>query len=439
VPGLADWCVLRLSPTLENVQRLLVGHGDWEREKEIRDLERQRHLRDQWPGTLRGDGCTLTIDTTCVPASASASVLASAVAPAEGDARPRVHSAAETASELLGRGLTSEITADLQGQHGRLGRITFASTRRSPRYGIFDLIVANAFAQRVATALEQAALVHRSASAALRRDQLLATVSHDLRNPLTAILAGTQGLLASEGTTTSTGRHRRLEAIRRSAERMNRLTEDLLSVVQLDHGGIALRRSASSVHGMLAEVASLFEPLAAQRSQTLVVSTPSPDIVLKCDSDRMLQVLSNLVGNALKFTPDHGRIELRAWLAREHVCFSIADDGPGIPASSLAHVFDVGWQANPCDHRGLGLGLAIARALVLVHGGDIWVESRAGAGATFLFTLPLSAAPAVTGAAAPARRGKTPTPVLFYTAALEDAPAQARAKHSPPDAMMPTR
>jgi signal transduction histidine kinase len=318
-------------------------------------------------------------------------------------------------AELLARGLASEITADLHGQHGRLGRLTFALARRSARYGIFDLVVANAFAQRVATALEQAALVRRSAGETLRRDQLLATVTHDLRNPLTAILAGTQGLLAAEGTATSAGRQRRLEVIRRSAERMNRLTEDLLAVSQIERGGIALRSATNSVRAMLTEAAALFEPLAAQRAQTLAVSTPTPDVVLKCDSDRILQVLSNLLGNALKFTPDRGRIELRAALSRDHVVFSVADNGPGMPPGHLARVFDLGWQATPCDHRGMGLGLSIAKALVLVHGGQIWVESRVGAGATFFFTLPLDVASTTPGPQS--RRYKTPTPGFFYVAA----------------------
>jgi signal transduction histidine kinase len=411
VPGLADWCVLRLSPALERVQRLIVGDRDSAREKEIRDIERRRHLRDQWAATLRGDGCTLTVETTAAP-------------PPARPERSRPRAPSPVGAELLGRGLSSEITADLHGQHGRLGRLTFALARRSARYGIFDLVVANAFAQRVATALEQAALVQRSASETLRRDQLLATVTHDLRNPLTAILAGTQGLLATEGTATSAGRQRRLEVIRRSAERMNRLTEDLMAVAQIERGGIALRSATNSVRAMLTEAAALFEPLAAQRAQTLVVSTPSPDVVLKCDSDRILQVLSNLLGNALKFTPDRGRIELRAALSRDYVCFSVADNGPGLPPGHLARVFDLGWQATPCDHRGLGLGLSIAKALVLVHGGQIWLESRVGAGATFFFTLPLDVA--ITTPGPQSRRHKTPTPGFFYVAAPANDTADAR-------------
>jgi len=407
VPGVADWCVLRLSPTLEHVQRLVVGDRDSTREREIRDIERRRHLRDRWGATLRGDACTLTVETTAAQPPVH-----------EGRSPPRRPSA--VGAELLGRGLTSEITAELQGQNGRLGRLTFALARRSARYGIFDLLVATAFAQRVATALEQAALVRRSASETLRRDQLLATVTHDLRNPLTAILAGAQGLLAAEGATTSPGRQRRLEVIRRSAERMNRLTEDLLAVAQIERGGIALKCATHSVQSLLNEVAALFEPLAAQRAQTMVVSTPAPDVVVKCDSDRILQVLSNLVSNALKFTPERGRIELRAVLVRDRICFSVVDDGPGISPSQMSRVFDLGWQATPGDHRGLGLGLAIAKALVLVHGGEIWVESRVGAGATFFFALPIDLAVAGAGPPGSARRHKTPTPGFLYVAPRAD-------------------
>jgi signal transduction histidine kinase len=205
---------------------------------------------------------------------------------------------------------------------------------------------------------------------------------------------------------------------------MNRLTEDLLAVAQIERGGIALRSATNSVRAMLTEAAALFEPVAAQRAQTLVVSTPSPDVVLKCDSDRILQVLSNLLGNALKFTPDRGRIELRAALSRDYVCFSVADNGPGMLPGHLARMFDLGWQATPCDHRGLGLGLSIAKALVLVHGGQIWLESRVGAGATFFFTLPLDVA--ITTPGPQSRRHKTPTPGFFYVAAPANDTADAR-------------
>jgi len=156
----------------------------------------------------------------------------------------------------------------------------------------------------------------------------------------------------------------------------------------------------------------------------LVVSTPTPDVVLKCDSDRILQVLSNLLGNALKFTPDRGRIELRATLARDHVCFSVADNGPGLPPGHMTRVFDLGWQATPGDHRGLGLGLSIAKALVLVHGGQLWLESRAGAGATFFFTLPLDTE--TTSPGPQPRRYKTPTPGFFYVAAPANDTVNAR-------------
>jgi signal transduction histidine kinase len=138
-----------------------------------------------------------------------------------------------------------------------------------------------------------------------------------------------------------------------------------------------------------------------------------------------LQVLSNLVGNALKFTPDGGRIQLKAWLAGREVRFAVADDGPGIRSRQLSRVFNAFWRAPPREHGGLGLGLAIAKELVSAHGGRIWVESPPGAGATFFFTLPLPIAgpEAANDGARPAatRRTRTPAPTLLYAPGGDDA------------------
>jgi signal transduction histidine kinase len=108
------------------------------------------------------------------------------------------------------------------------------------------------------------------------------------------------------------------------------------------------------------------------------------------DTQRLLQVFGNLIGNALKFTPRGGRITLGAGLQGNHVMFSVEDTGPGIPEALLSHVFDRFWQANRSDHRGAGLGLSIAKSIIDAHSGRITVESKAGCGATFRFTVPVA-------------------------------------------------
>jgi signal transduction histidine kinase len=404
VPQLADWCLLRFTSTAGSARRIWVGHADAAQERRIHQAVRRRQFPCHGGATWFGAGFTLTIDARA----------------GGGDRRPGQPAtdvgADPSSSGSDDLGLASEITVDLVGRAARLGKLSLASKRGGRRYGIFDVMMAMDFAQRISTAIEQAVLVRRTLRAARQRDQLLATVSHDLRNPLTAILAGTQGLLTSAGGSANPNDQRRIQAIRRSAERMNRLAEDLLTATQLERGGIPLRPARHSVAALMREVGELFEPLAAQRAQTLDLAVPDPDLLIHCDADRILQVLSNLLGNALKFTPDGGHIGLSAAMVGDQVRFSITDDGPGIRPHELSRVFDAHWQAEPRDYGGVGLGLAIAKELVTAHGGKIWVESRRGAGATFLFTLPIDREDqSERRDTRSVKRSRTPVPPLLYT------------------------
>src|SRR6185369_10610587 len=165
------------------------------------------------PGTLRGDGCALALEA----------------------GRDGAAGAASCQQALADVGLGAEITVDLVGREAKLGCLSLARARPGAGYGIFDLVTAIDFGQRLSAALEQAVLVRRVRRATHQRDELLATVSHDLRNPLAAILAGTHGLLAAPGATPpspSTSRTR-IEAIRRSAQRMTRLADDLLAMSEI--------------------------------------------------------------------------------------------------------------------------------------------------------------------------------------------------------------
>jgi signal transduction histidine kinase len=134
----------------------------------------------------------------------------------------------------------------------------------------------------------------------------------------------------------------------------------------------------------------MLRPLAAGRSIHLESGVDAGLPRALFDSARILQVISNLVGNAVKFTPMQGRVSIRCERATDEVRFAITDTGPGIPPEQLPHIFGRFWQANARDRRGVGLGLPIAKGIVEAHGGRIWVESKPGAGSTFYFTLPVA-------------------------------------------------
>ena len=231
----------------------------------------------------------------------------------------------------------------------------------------------------------------RAAQEALRqavraRDEVVAVVSHDLRNPLGTIAAAA-GLLLDVELPPETHREH-LSMIVRATERMNRLIGDLLDVARIESGGLSVEPAVVEVEPLLTEAVEMLAPLARERGLTLSCAVEPGLPNVRADHDRVLQVLSNLVGNALKFTVQGG---IRLGAARGDqgdVVLTVADTGPGIPPEALDHLFDRFWQQNPNDRQGAGLGLAIVRGIVSAHGGRVWVDSRVGEGSTFSFDLP---------------------------------------------------
>jgi signal transduction histidine kinase len=215
---------------------------------------------------------------------------------------------------------------------------------------------------------------------------LLAIVSHDLRNPLAVILAGAE--LISRSPDPGPGRRRTAEAIRRSALRMERLINDLLDVAAIDAEQLTVERSPTKV-GWLLEQTRDFEPTAIDRDVRLEVAQPDETLTVLCETDRIVQVLSNLITNALKYSPPGGVIRVGARRSDGRVELYVEDDGPGIPLDLLPRIFDRFTRAQVRHgHDGVGLGLAIARGIVLAHGGQIWAENRSdGSGARFTFSL----------------------------------------------------
>ena len=217
------------------------------------------------------------------------------------------------------------------------------------------------------------------------REQVLKIVSHDLRNPLHTISMSAQLLIDVPVKQDQLGDH--LRRIKRAGERMNRLIQDLLDAAKLEAGRVGIDARKIDVPPIITEAQEMLAPLAAEKGIQLDSNVAEGLPTITADAGRVLQVLSNLAGNAIKFTLAGGRITLRADAAPGGVRFSVRDTGPGIAPEQLGKIFGKFWQANPADRRGIGLGLTISKAIVEAHGGRIWVDSVLGEGTTFHFTL----------------------------------------------------
>jgi PAS domain S-box-containing protein len=218
------------------------------------------------------------------------------------------------------------------------------------------------------------------------RDEVLAVVAHDLRNPVHTIMMSASAML--ELALDEESRTQQLAIILRAASGMNHLIRDLLVAARIDSGSFEMKQSPVPVGPLLDEMMELFELQARDRHITIGCALDGELPLMSADRDRIVQVISNIVGNALKFTPRDGAIALRARLSGEMVEIAVADTGMGIPAEHLPHIFDRFWQADRRKMAGAGLGLAIAKGIVEAHGGRIWVESEVGRGTTFHFTIP---------------------------------------------------
>ena len=218
------------------------------------------------------------------------------------------------------------------------------------------------------------------------REEILRIVAHDLRNPLNTVSMATSLLLEDTADATRTSQ---LRIIRRAGERANRLIQDLLSVTTIEAGRLSVAPRKVSVAELLHESAEMLQPIAREKSITLTVSAAADLPPVRADSARVQQVFSNLVGNAIKFTPTGGAITLAAVRGEGRVVCSVSDNGPGIPAAQIPRLFGKFWQAKRGDSGGVGLGLAIARGIVEAHGGVISVDSEVGKGSVFSFPLPI--------------------------------------------------
>jgi signal transduction histidine kinase len=272
--------------------------------------------------------------------------------------------------------------------HARpLGGIALSRGSSRSSFDARDAFLAAEIARRAGMAVENTLLYRRALEAVRARDDMLAVVSHDLRNPLTVVNINAQRMLHAEGLTA-----RQVEGsafvIRRAAQRMNALINDLLTASASESGHLLVEPKVDVLADVLTESIELVGSLADARSVRLELDLTPPLEVL-CDRQRTVQVLSNLLGNALRFSRDGGVVRLSSVDAPSEVCVEITDEGPGVSEQNVPHLFDRFWKGHP---SGTGLGLFIAKCLVEAQGGRIWVESKLGHGTTFYFTLPHPAA-----------------------------------------------
>ena len=174
---------------------------------------------------------------------------------------------------------------------------------------------------------------------------------------------------------------------------MNRLVGDLVDVASIDAGHLAIQPAKTDATALVLEAIDAFVPVAAEKGLALSGAAMERPLLAELDHDRVFQVLANLITNAIKFTPQGGRISVRSELTEAELRFSVRDNGVGIPDTMLEAIFERFWQVGKNDKRGVGLGLYISRCIVEAHGGRIWAESALGKGSTFHVTLPAKLPP----------------------------------------------
>ena len=292
-------------------------------------------------------------------------------------------------AELVGRDIADRmlVIVPMVTRGQTFGILTAASPAGRP-FANEDLQLFEDFVRHGSLAVDNARLYLESQQAVHTREEVLAIVSHDLRNPLNAVLLGSALLKFAEGLTDEEREH--VDTIELSARRMSRLIADLLDVTRLEGGKrLPIEAGAVPASDLLREAMELFKGQAAAKSVTLRVDLDH-HVLLYADRHRVMQVLSNLIGNSLKFTPDGGIISVDVQERARDVVFSVTDSGPGIPREHLQEIFNPYWQAKRAERLGAGLGLPIAKGIVEAHGGSIWVESEPGKGAKFFFTMPIA-------------------------------------------------
>jgi PAS domain S-box-containing protein len=367
VPDLADWCAVDLA--IEgDIRRVAITHEDPAK------LELANEYAARYGHMGMGvDKVVQSGEPTYAPRITDESLAAGVPDPAQ-------------RAMLTTLGLRSAIIVPLTARGRVLGAITLLTSESRRIYQPQDLEIALELGRRAGIAVDNARLYAAAQQAVRVREDVLAIVSHDLRNPLGAVDLSASMLMQRTGNDARA--RKQLEIIRRSTMRMEHLITDLLDMASIQAGRLSLTLEPHDAEQLVIEAIETHAPIAAERQIDLHADAHLDGVTLRCDRERMSQVFGNLISNAIKFCRPGDQITLVATADERHARFEVRDTGPGIAASELPRIFDPYWTAQRHGKKGTGLGLYICKGIVEAHGGTLSAKSELGAGATFIVTLP---------------------------------------------------
>jgi PAS domain S-box-containing protein len=272
------------------------------------------------------------------------------------------------------------------------GAVVFAMTEPDRRFDRVDLDVAVELAHRAELAIDNARLFSETQRAVRVREDVLAVVSHDLKTPLTVVgLAASTALRALDQGHDVSSVRRPLQAIQRAAGSAHLLLNDLLDMARIRAGRLTIRAADESAELLISEAMRAHEAIAHEKGVS-VASRVAASAAVHCDRNRILQVLSNVIANAIKFCASGDRVEVAVDAGEDQATFTVADSGPGIADDVLPRVFEAYWSSARDPRHGTGLGLFISKGIVEAHSGRMWIESRVGHGTKVSFTIPIARA-----------------------------------------------
>ena len=371
VPHLADCCVLDLVIDETTTRRVASVHDDPDRTKALRAMEHKQATPGDWPFPVEevlSSGEVVVVNTFADSVHGNGSDPRSAL--------------------VASLNITSLMSVPLSAGGRLTGVLTLIGTDARRPFDSDSMRVAESVSKLIALAVENARLYQTAQRATTARDEILGAVSHDLRNPLAAISLCAHALKAG----TTEDRDEVIDAIVESAGMMNRMIQDLLDVATIDSGHLRIDPSEQHLTTLVDRVLEMTHGAARERGVSIRDDVPATLPVVTVDPTRFVQVLANLVGNAVKFTEAGGSVSITAEVKGSEIMVAVTDTGIGIPAEHLPHIFDRHWHARRTARTlGTGLGLAIAKGIVEAHGGRIWVQSTEGVGSSFVFTVPVTA------------------------------------------------